>query len=133
MSQWVDGYDHAPSTERAERNRRVRWLLHEADPSIGNRHPRQRLRRDAYRVLMLGIAFGAIATTLVIIGISSGDGTQPVLAVGGWISILASITCTIIYVFRLSSAADPPLRDDEIERAGRLASALDRQPASSNR
>lgn len=133
MSLWIDGYEHATPAERTERDRRVRWLLHEAGEPIDQTQSDERPRRAAYRVLMLGMVFGAIATILILSGASTDDGTLPILAVGGWIGIIASIICAVTYVFRLSSAAGAPLRHDEISRARSLADVIDRDSGPSNR
>ncbi|MDQ3541342.1 MAG: hypothetical protein M3440_11685 [Chloroflexota bacterium] len=133
VAQWVDGYADVASTEQSAREQRVRWVIRESGTSIGEHNREQERRRNAFQILLLGMVFAAIATTLIVIGTASENGTVPVLAVGGWIGIVASITCAITYVLRLNRAAARPvnasLSDDEIARARALAEAIDRKSA----
>lgn len=108
-------------------------MISASSSSVGQHDRKRDQRRTAYRILLLGMVFGIIATTLIIFGTSTANGTSPVLAVGGWIGIIASITCVIVYVFRLSSAGNRPvshsLSEDEIATAQALAEAIDRESA----
>lgn len=133
VAQWVDGYADVASAERSAREQRVRWVIRESGTSIGEHNREQERRRKAYHILLLGMVFAAIATTLIVIGTASENGTVPMLAIGGWIGIVASITCAITYVLRLNRAGarqvNASLSDDEIARAQALAEAIDRESA----
>lgn len=133
VSQWVDGYAYVSAAERSARARRVRWVLRECGTPISEHNREQEERRKAYRILLLGMVFGAIATTMIVVGTYAENGTSPLLAVGGWIGIVASSACAVIYVFRLHRASDlpdhAPLSNDEITQAQALAETIDRESA----
>lgn len=130
VSRWIHGYAQAPPGRKTAAEQRVRWLIRESGPSIGQHNREQEQRRNAYRILWLSVLCGAVATALIILGIYTEDGTLPILAVGGWIGIIGSITSTIIYAFRLSATSQHPtnasLTAEEIVRARTFAEELDR-------
>ncbi|CAA9560245.1 MAG: hypothetical protein AVDCRST_MAG43-1904 [uncultured Thermomicrobiales bacterium] len=133
VAHWVDGYAGLSPVEKSAREQRVRWVISASGTSAGQQDRDRYQRRVAYRILLLGIVFGGIATALVIAGSSTATGTSPILAIGGWIGITASIICAIVYAFRLSSASNRPLNlplsDVEIAMARAIAETLDRQSA----
>lgn len=142
VARWVDASKHSSPERRAAAERRLRWLIHESGASHGQHAWEEERRRNAYRVLLLALLCGAIATTLIILGIYTTEGTAPILAIGGWVGIVASMTCAILYVFRLSKSGhrreSAPLTADEIAAARELAEELDREvvasrPATSDR
>lgn len=137
VAHWVDGYARLSPVEKSAREERVRWVLSASGSSVAEQDRERDKRRSAYRILVLGVVFGAIATTLIISGISTANGTLPLLAIGGWIGIIASMTCAIIYVFRLSSGDDrpvnQPLSDEEIARAQAIAEVVDNDSADRRR
>jgi hypothetical protein len=134
VARWVEA-SHFPSPERrSAAEQRLRWLIREVGASGAQCSPEREHRRNAYRVLMLAVLFGAIATALIILDMYTGEGTSPVLTIGGWIGIIASMACAILYAFRLSNAQrtpeSAPLTADEIARARELAEALDHEVAA---
>ncbi len=135
VARWLDGYGNAQPERRSAAEQRLRWLLRESGTSPRQHNQVQERRRSAYRVLLLGVLAGAIATALIIAGMYTEPGTSPVLAVGGWIGIIASMACAILYAFRLSSAAkspvSAPLTADEIAQVRSLAELLDRDDSVS--
>lgn len=108
-------------------------MIAQSGTSISAHNCEQGHRRKAYRILLVGIALAVIATTLIVFGTFAADGTVPWLAVGGWIGIVASVACAILFVLRLNRAGvhrvNAPLSDDEITRALELAEAIDRESA----
>jgi hypothetical protein len=134
VAQWVEASKLPAPELRVVAEQRLRWLIHEAGAPDQQRNSERELRRNAYRVLMLAVLSGAIATALIILGMYTEEGTSPVLAIGGWIGIIVSMACAIFYAFRLSNAQrtpkSAPLTVDEIARARELAEALDREVAA---
>lgn len=129
LAQWTDGYAHLAPPEKSARDQRVRWLIRETGPGSEEQGREREQRRAAYRILMLGVLFGVIATTSIILGMFTVNGTLPLLALGGWIGIIGSMTSAIVYALRLSTADNLSLSQAEIAKAQALAGAIDRKSA----
>lgn len=136
VSHWLEGHTSDAPELRTAADQRLQWLIWEAGSSIGQRDGEKRHRHDAYRLFLLAALSGAIATVLVVLGTRTVEGSSPVLAIGGWIGILASMIFTIAYALRLFDADHPvdnaPVTDELIARARNLAAHLDRQQAASS-
>jgi len=135
VSRWLEGHASTTPALRTAADQRLRWLVGEAGPSPGKRDHEGHQRRNAYRMFLLAVLSGVVATVLIILGMQTADGWSPVLAIGGWIGIVASMTFAVAYALRLHTADQPadstPLTAEVIAQAQTIAACLDHQQAES--
>jgi len=134
VSRWLEGHTSEAPELRTAADQRLHWLIAEAGSSHGIRDREKRQLHDAHRLFLLAVVSGAVATVLILLGTRTADGSSPVLAIGGWIGIIASMVLAIAYALRLHDAnrplSDVPVTDELVTQARTLASHLDRQQAT---
>lgn len=131
VARWLEGHASDAPELRSAADQRLHWLIAEAESSRGKRDREESRRDDAYRMFLLALLAGSAATVLIVLGMQTAAGTSPLLAVGGWLGIVASMFFAIAYTLRLHDADHPvgnsPVTDELIAEARRIAARLDHQ------